>query len=105
MMGIRLFDEDSGAEVAVLRFQKSYGVITIPGGPTLRCQRGGQRSQPTLQILDGEETAMTITWGPMNLWGSAEGFAIMGEADLGESTVLVSCLAFHYFIPRNARGR
>jgi hypothetical protein len=100
MMGIRVFDEDSGAEVAVLRFKKSFGLISIPDGPTLRCQHVGQRSERTLQILNGEVTAMTITWGPMNLWGSAEGSAIMGEAALGESTVLVACLAFHYFVPK-----
>jgi hypothetical protein len=105
MMGIRLFDEESGAEAAVLRFKKSSGVITIPGGPTLRCQLGGQRSERTLQILHGEVTAMTITWRPMNLWGSAEGSAIIGDAELGDSTVLVACLAFHYFIPRSAGAR
>jgi hypothetical protein len=41
----------------------------------------------------------------MNLWGSAEGSAIIGDAELGDSTVLVACLAFHYFIPRKASGR
>jgi hypothetical protein len=99
LMGIRLFDEDSGAEAAVLRFKKSYGLITIPDGRTLRCEHIRGRSERTLRIVDGDLTAMTVTWGAMSLWGSAEGSVTLGDADLGESTVLVACLAFHYFIP------
>jgi hypothetical protein len=52
-----------------------------------------------LRIVDGDLIAMTVTWGAMSLWGSAEGSVTLGDADLGESTVLVACLAFHYFIP------
>jgi hypothetical protein len=100
LMSVRLADEHSGAEAASLKVASSYGLITIPDGPTLRCKQVGARPGRTLQVTDGESTAMTITWGPMTWWGFAEGSATLGEATLGESTVLVACLAFQYFIPK-----
>jgi hypothetical protein len=99
-MSVRLVDESSGAEAAVLRFKKSSGLITIGDGPTLRCERVADHSERALQILDGDETAMTITWEPMSRWGFAEGSAFLGTATLGENTALVACLAFQYFIPK-----
>jgi hypothetical protein len=100
LMTVRLTDEHSGAEAASLKIASAYGLITIPDGPTLRCKQVGTRPARTLQVTDGESTAMTITWGPMTWWGFAEGSATLGEAALGESTVLVACLAFQYFIPK-----
>jgi len=104
LMSVRVTDEDSGAEAAVLRFKKSDGLITIPEGPILRCERFADRSERTLRIFDGVLTAMTITWKPMSLWGFAEGSATLGEATLGENTALVACLAFEYFIPKAGRN-
>ena len=99
-MSVRVTDEHSGAEAASLKVARSSGTITIPDGPTLQCKPvGGQRGR-TLQVTDGESTAMTITWEPMTWWGFAEGSATLGGVALGESTVLVACLAFQYFIPK-----
>jgi hypothetical protein len=100
LMSVRMTDEYSGAEAAVLRFKRSNGLITIPDGPTLRCERVAEQSARVLQIFDGELTAMTITWEPMSRLGFAEGSATLGDAALGESTALVACLAFQYFIPK-----
>jgi hypothetical protein len=99
-MSVRLTDEHSGAEAASLTLAGSSGQITIPDGPTLQCKQIRARPERTLQVTDGEATAMTITWGPMTWWGFAEGSATLGEATLGESTFLVACLAFQYFIPK-----
>jgi hypothetical protein len=99
LMSVSLTDEHSGAEAASLKVASSYGLITIPDGPTLRCKQVGARPGRTLQVTDGDSIAMTITWGPMTWWGFAAGSATLGEAALGETTVLVACLAFQYFIP------
>jgi hypothetical protein len=99
-MSVRVTDEHSGAEAASLKVASSDGLITIPDGPTLRCTQVGARPGRTLQVTDGESTAMTITWEPMTWWGFAEGSATLGDAALGDSTVLVACLAFQYFIPK-----
>jgi hypothetical protein len=98
-MTARVIDESNGADTAVLRFKKSSGFITITDGPTLRCERVGV-TERTLQIFDGDVTAMTITWKPMSRLGFAEGSATLGEATLGDDTALVACLAFQYFIPK-----
>ena len=103
-MSVRVTDEDSGAEAAVLRFEKSSGVIAVPGGRTFRCERVAGRSERTLQIFEGTLTAMTISWEPMSWWGFAEGSAMLGDATSGESTCWLPASPLSTSYPKWAAG-